>query len=242
LKLGEINHTVASPDLSLAYSPFALLLRQKLGEWRKQEAIARAKEQRVKFGSSLRELQASLNEADKMPANESLEYANRFAKAIDKRNIHVLLNFLDTANDCNQVTKKAVQETFGIKVIGMNSEERRKVIFTFCGYNNEQRVEFEKEVAEKRTATIHARDVEQAKKKAESVKVRYAGEILSGSEYVDRSFAEGYTVITTNKKGATTQYWLSNPDAGCSRSIQKNNGTLAYARLVCGATEFRQAA
>jgi len=238
--IGTVSGT--PPDLSQAYSPFALLLRERLGESRKQHAIEVAQEHRVKNLHSLRELERSLKEAEQLPALSDLRFPNLFAEAIDKRGIDVMLTYLDTSNEHNMITKKAVQEVFGFKVVGLKTAERRDAIFAFCGYDSQMRAQYEKGVATKKAASERAREAGYAKEVAEATKVSFNGEVISGAEYVDRCVADGYTVISTSKKGAALQYWLSNPQTNCSRSVQKKDGTLEYAQLVHGLTEFRQAA
>jgi hypothetical protein len=242
LKLRRSTLQLVPCDLSLAYSPFALTLRAMLGEKRKTNAIEHANEQRSKYHHSLRQLHESIAEANQLPGRETLCYSNQLAEAIDTKNVGVMLTYLDTSYEHNQTTKKAVYETFGLKVNGLKAAERRDVIFAFCGYDSEMRAKYEKEVDDKQAKSNYEREAKSARSTAESCKTRFNGEIMTVAEYVDRAVAEGFTVISTTKKGAATQYWLSNVDKGHSRSIHKKNGSLDYAKLVHGVTEYRRAA
>lgn len=242
LKLRETMLSLVPCDLSLAYSPFALLLRERISEWRKQDAIEQAHEQRTKYHHTLRQLHERLKEVEQIPAVEGLRIPNLFAEAIDKKDIDVLLTYLDTSSEHNQITKKAVQEVFGLKVNGLKAAERRNAIFSFCGFDSEQRDQYEKDAADKQTESKHAREAGYARTNAENNKVNFNGEIISAAVYVDRCVADGFTVISTSKKGAATQYWLSNLDSRASRSVQMKDGSLEYAKLVHCLTEYRQAA
>lgn len=242
LKVRETTMSVAPCDLTQAYSPFAFVLRAMLGETRKQDAIALAHEQRNKFHHSLRNLHERMKEADLLPELESFHYANKIAEAIDKKDVGVLLACLDTSQEHNQTTKKAVYDTFGFKVNGLKSADRRTAVFVFCGYDSEQRIQYEKSVADKAADAQRKREITDVTETAENAKVSWNGVVMSAKTYVDQMVECGFTVIAKTKKGAATLYWLYDAQLKSGRSIRKADGSLDYAKSLPGVTEHRQAA
>lgn len=231
------------PDPSTAVSPFAYTLRVMLGEHRKLDMIQQAEERFAKRHCTRRELHAQVACAELLPAYESFSYPNKFAVAVERKDIGTLLTYLDTPNDRNVTTKKAMHDVFGLKLIGLKAEERRNAIYSFCGLDAQKRKAHELEVATKAATTERENEINKVRKMAESGRIRLStGAIVTLAEYVDQAVAEGYTCIATRKRGATKQYWLSNPQAGYFKSIQKKDGSLDYAVLIHGLSVEKLAA
>ena len=225
-------------DLTQAFSPFAVMLREQIAAEQMRLHTKAAHENREKYGHSLRLTERELVLAKRVPSSMPLGWANRMAEAIEQRNIDYMLETLDTPDDWNRITKKLFCQVFDVKLLGVKAEERRAAIFKWCGLNDIERHLYEKTQETQHAAKKQAEAVESAKNRAKEAKWRMAnGEVVSGTEYVDRSVGEGYTELIVRMRGRVPQYWLSNPQTRCIRNILAKDGTLDYVRLVHGIKE-----
>lgn len=230
-------------DLSGAISPLALRIRQLIGDNRVKNETQRIEEQRASGRMSLRELEISKDRVGRLLQEEPLGWANKMARAVEARNIEVLLDVLDGPDDSNTMSKKAIHEYFGVKLLGIKAKDRRNAIFLFCGYDSEKRTQYEQGVLARKAAEAGQRASKEAENRAVQAKWRMTdGSLVTGKEYVDTAVAEGHTVIYSTRKGRALQYWLKNPAKGYLRNILAKDGTLDYARLVLGLEEERMAA
>lgn len=230
-------------DLSTAFSPLALHIRQLIGEWRQKAETQRIDEERSRGNISLRVVETAKIQIARIVDEEPLEWANKMARAVEELNIDLLLHVLDTPDDSNTMSKKAIKEQCGLKLLGLKAKDRRDAIFAFCGYDSEKRRQYEKAILDQANKDSELRASKEAENRASQSKWRVdGGKVVSGKEYVDAAVAEGYTVIATSRKGRALQYWLKNPAKGASRNILAKDGTLDYARLVLGLEEERKAA
>ena len=230
-------------DLSTAFSPLALRIRQLIGEWRQHSETQRINAERSSGNISLRVFEVAKAQIERIVDEEPLEWANKMARALEEKNLELLLHFLDTPDDSNTISKKAIKEHYGLKLLGLKAKDRRDAIFTFCGYDSEKRRQYEQAILEQARKDNEIRASKEAENRASQSKWRMEdGKIVSGKEYVDLAFAEGYTCIATSSKGRAVQYWLKNPAKGALRNILAKDGTLDYARLVLGLEEERKAA
>lgn len=230
-------------DLSTAFSPLALRIRQLIGEWRVKNETQRLEENRMQGRTTLREFEMMKAQIERIVETEPMEWANKMARAVEERHLDLLLHVLDTPDDSNTMSKKAVQEHCGIKLLGLKAKDRRNAIFLFCGYDSEKRQQYEQAILDRKTKEAAQRASKEAEECAAQAKWRMAdGSIVSGKEYVDMAVAAGHTVIQATRKGRALQYWLKNPVNGYMQNILSKDGTLAYARLVLGLEEERKAA
>jgi hypothetical protein len=223
--------------------PLALLIRQKIGEYRRDKEIERCNQERAKGHMSLREFSRHVGIANQYPETETLAWGNKIADAVEAREIAFLLDILDTPDDANTISKKAICEIFGLKLLGLKAAARRQAIFEFCGYDSEKVAQYEQALRNAAEKASHERSMQDAETRASNAKWRVSGgEVISGKEYVDRAVAEGYTTIYTTRKGKALQYWLADISSGRSKNVLAKDGTLDYARLVHGLKEEPKAA
>lgn len=237
------ENSAPAVDLSTAFSPLALHIRQLIGEWRVKNETQRIEEQRKAGNISLREYEMMKMQIARIMETEPLEWANKMARAVEERHLDMLLHVLDTPDDSNTMSKKAIQEHCGLKLLGLKAKDRRNAIFLFCGYDNEKRQQYEQSILDREAQEAKQRASKEAEEYAAQAQWRMTdGSIVSGKEYVDLAVAAGHTIIVATRKGRALQYWLKNPVNGYIRNILAKDGTLAYARLVLGLEEERKAA
>lgn len=241
LKKREAKIQGAIPDASEAYNDFASRLRERLAQSRLKASIARADEGREKYHWPIRDYEFEIDIANLAMAYESFKYPNRFAKAIEAKDIQELLIFLDAPEGDNVTTKRLVHDVYGLKTFGVPAADRRRAIFEFCGYDDAKRIQYEQELEKARADKVAQGELEKAKNRASQVSYRVDGEIMTGAEYVDKRVAAGYDEILTRKRGNAVTYWISNRN-GYLSALRKNDGTLDYAMLVHGLQIKNQAA
>lgn len=230
-------------DISTAFSPLALRIRQLIGEWRVKNETQRIEEQRARGNLSLREFELAQSQIERFMETEQMDWPNKMARAVETRHIERLLDALDTPDDRNIASKKAIHEHCGLKLRGLKAKERRDAIFAFCGYDSDKRLQYEQGIRDKAKQDAERRASKEAAERAVNARWRTAdGNIVSGKEYVDAAVAEGFSLIVSTRKGRSLQYWLKNPAKGYLRNILAKDGTLDYARHVLGLNEDRMAA
>lgn len=230
-------------DISTAFSPLALRIRQLIGEYRVKNETKRIEEQRHGGSIGLREFEMMKVQIERIVETEPMEWANKMARAVEELNLELLLHVLDTPDDTNTASKKAIHEHRGLKLLGLKAKDRRNAIFVFCGYDSEKRQQYEQSILDREAKEANQRASKEAEERAVQAKWRMTdGSIVNGKEYVDLAVSEGYTVIASARKGRALQYWLKNPAKGHLRNILAKDGTLDYARVVLGLEEERKAA
>lgn len=230
-------------DLSTAFSPLALRIRQLIGELRVKNETKRLEEDRMQGRMALREYEVEKARISQIMQAEPLEWANKMARAVEELNLELLLHVLDTPDDSNTASKKAIHEHRGLKLLGIKAKDRRDAIFAFCGYDSEKRRQYEQDILDRQATKTAQRASKAADERAVQAQWRMTdGSIVNGKEYVDRAVSEGYTVIVSTRKGRALQYWLKNTAKGHYVNILAKDGTLDYARVVHGLEEERKAA
>jgi hypothetical protein len=155
------------------------------------------------------------------------------AVAIDQRHLSLLLEVLDSPDDRNRSSKRAVDEHYGVKLRGGNSKTRRRAIFALCGMDEAAQSAWESADAERKAAERKAEDAQRAKEAAQRTQYqRPDGVIIDGAQHVEAAIEEGFREIRDWRKGASKQYALVNPERGEARTLRAKDGTLDYARAM----------
>lgn len=220
-------------DLSAACSVLALGIRTRIAQGRLAAKIKRLDEDRASGNISKREHARASQDARSDVAYESLTWPNAVATAVEEKDLPFLLDALDTPDERNQHSKRAIQEATGVKLLGLKAATRRAAIFALCGYDEDQRKQYETDEASRKAHRILESEKKEAATRAAESRWRVdGGAIINGKEYVDQAVAEGFSEIEARKRGRATEYWLMNRAAGRLKNVRAKDGTLDYARLV----------
>jgi hypothetical protein len=148
------------------------------------------------------------------------------------------------ANGVNPTGLAVFCEVAGIKA-PRTQRDQWAAIKAFCGYSEEQdaaRVEARK--AELAQAAV-TREVEWSARAAERVSINMgSGVTMTGREWVDSAIADGWTRLSSWKRGAATAYGLARPGESTVRCMDgKGWGPIArYARAVLASEPPQQVA
>lgn len=215
------------------FSPLADQLRLAMAEAQFLAQVKLINGRRDRNELSIRQYQYEIAMANRLGSSGFLDYGNRLAKAVASKDVVYLLQVLDGPDDSNTITKRALQKYVGLKLLGFKSAARTTAIYEFCGYDQQAQSEFERNqnaVAEKARADRHEKDVI---KLVESIRYKVpSGHVVNGKEFVDQAVSDGYTEITTTKRGNSQQFWLTNPATNRSFGLLKKNGTVDYAEIA----------
>lgn len=209
-----------------------------------QKAQQEDLQQRIASKSlSQREIWRMQSRIANMATEHSFLYPNRLAQAITNRDMHFLIDILDSS--INLSSQRTVKKVYGIQLEKLSSPKRVREIFRLAGYVQDADYEaakavYDGQVAAAAKARLAVRQAEEqaqrlphARQKAACVRVRYDGKVVNGHEFVDAVVASGFTCITTRKQGAVNQYLLTNPDQPHDAyKLNAGDGTLDYARCV----------
>jgi hypothetical protein len=212
---------------------FAARLRQILADWQRERSIDRADLERAQGRMTERQHKLECEMALLSHGCHTFEWANRMAVALERRDLPLLLEVLDSPDDRNRSSKRAVEEFHGVKLRGMKAKDRRRAIFALCGMDGAAQTTWEAADAERRVAARKAADAEHAKEVAQRARYqRPDGVVIDGAAHVDAAIEEGFREIRDWRKGASKQYALVNVDLGLARTLRAKDGTLEYARAM----------
>ncbi|MGY6123687.1 hypothetical protein ACW9YQ_34200 (plasmid) [Paraburkholderia strydomiana] len=212
---------------------FAARLRELQADSRRDKALDRADMERAQGRMSARRHKLECEMAVLSHGRESYEWANRLAVAIEERDIAKLLDVLDTTDERNQSSKRAVEEFHGVKLRGAKAKARRRAVFSLCGFDEPAQAQWEKADEQRRMEKRKAEDAQRARDAAQSARYkRTDGTVIDGVTHVDDAIASGFSEIRNWRAGAILQYALVNPALNEGRRLQAKDGTLAYARAV----------
>lgn len=220
-------------DIGVPASPLASRMRELLANIHRDQAIARIESERAAGQLSLREhcLRHELALLDHGRA--TYEWGNRISNAIDGRDLGFLLQTLDTTDDWNRSTKRAIFEVLGVKLTGLRAAARRRAVFALCGLDEVAQAEWEAQAQVQRAAREHRRLFDKSRELAERARYRAPDStVVSGVQHVDASIADGFSEIREWRKGAAKQYALVHPEKAEGRRLRAKDGTLAYARAM----------
>lgn len=219
--------------LGTPFNAFAERLRQILADSRREKSIDRADMERVQGRMTERRHKLECQMALLSHGRETFEWANRVAIAFEQRDLPLLLQVLDSPDDRNRSSKRAVEEFHGVKLRGMKAKDRRRAIFALCGMDGAAQSTWEAVFAEHKAAERKAEDAQRAKEAAQRTKYqRPDGAVIDGAQHVEDAIASGFREIRDWRKGASKQYALVNLELGQARTLRAKDGTLDYARLM----------
>lgn len=215
------------------FSPLADQLRLAMAEAQFVEQVKLTNGRRDRNEISVRQYQYEIAMANRLGSSGFLEYGNRLAKAVADKDVVYLLHVLDGPDDSNTITKRAFKKYVGLKLLGLKAADRTTAIYEFCGYDRRAQSEFERNqqaAAEKAKADRREKEVI---KLVESIRYAIpAGGVVNGKEFIDQAIGNGFTEITTTKRGNSQQFWLTNPSTQRSYALLKKNGTVDYAEIA----------
>ncbi|MEX3935713.1 hypothetical protein AB4Y32_28595 [Paraburkholderia phymatum] len=219
--------------LGTPVNAFAGRLRQILADSKRDKSLDRADMERTQGRTTARRHKLEREMALLSHGRETFEWANRMAVAIEQHHLPLLLEVLDSPDDRNRSSKRAVEEHYGVKLRGGNSKTRRRAIFALCGMDEAAQAAWESADAERKAAQRKAEDAQRAKEAAQRTKYQRAdGVIIDGAQHVEAAIEEGFREIRDWRKGASRQYALVNPERGEARTLRAKDGTLDYARAM----------
>ncbi|AEI83106.1 hypothetical protein CNE_BB2p03110 (plasmid) [Cupriavidus necator N-1] len=219
-----------SGDDAAPVSPLAARLHSLIGAKRYAERLARAQAERARGAMSERCLQRETALAAIERDHASFSWPNRFALAVMQRDIATLLQTLDTPNDRNTSSKRALREQFGVVLTGVPAVTRRRRIFELCGFSEAEQQHWEAQAQTARTERLQADDAERARERAEASRWSVDGRKMNGREYVDLCINQGFSQIRHFPRGSARVYYIEQPATRTIRRLQAKDGTLDYAR------------
>ena len=95
--------------------------------------------------------------------------------------------------------------------LGTNKESRQAAIYAHCGYSPEQAEQHRQQREARKRVQLLEADAKQAIRSCENYQVRFEGKAISGRQFIDDLFEQGYTELLTRKQGSVTRYGLKNP-------------------------------
>ena len=236
LKLRE-QKLPAAETLGTAFNAFATeIYKQQIAvqtlEWRGQlqhDVAARS--------MTLREQAMRERDIESLPCMVGFKWANRLAQAFDSRDIDQLLEMLDCAEGTNNASKRAVEAKFGVKLLNVKAVARRRAIYTAAGFvSDEEYLAADKGHKERKADAVAAEKQAEAQRredanlknlKAQAFKFR--DKFVNGVEFIDTIWAEGYTQLRAEKRGACPTFFLEGPGRGC---YSVKGASLQYARSL----------
>ncbi|WP_186157302.1 hypothetical protein [Burkholderia gladioli] len=218
-------------DVGTASSPAAERLRELIADAVLKKTLDWLEAEREQGRISQRRygLQVEIAKLDR--GRTTFEHPNRFAAAVEARDVGELLRHLDHPVGWNDQSKQVVHEQYGLSLRGLNSARRRRAIFVFCGYDEAEQADWEAKQGAARARRVAEKAANDAKEQAGRARYRRSDNVvISGVEHVDRAIAEGYSEIRCVRRGAATRYALAKPGSTESRRLRAKDGTLDYAR------------
>lgn len=220
-------------DVGVPASPLASRMRELMAESHRDQAIAHIELEWAAGRLATREYRLRHELVLLDHGRATYEWGNRIVQAIEGRDPGFLLQILDTTDDWNRLSKRAIFEVLGVKLTGLRAVARRRAVFALCGLDEAAQAEWEAQAQGQRAAREHRRLFDKARELAEHARYRAPDStVISGVQHVDASIAAGFSEIRAWRKGAAKQYALVNPEKGEGRRLKAKDGTLAYARAM----------
>lgn len=213
--------------------PLAKAIVDMIEETRYVRSLASLDKDRHSRRISQREYESSKLWVERDYETRSYSYGNKMSEAIENRQIGYLLSVLDSPDDRNRGSKKAIHQVLGVKLLGLKAAERRRTIFGLCGMNEAEQARMEQVLSEQADARRRKQDADDARTRASRVNYRMdTGEVIDGAVFLERKVSEGYIEIREHRRGATKRYTLANPTTNLGYRIAAKNGTVDYARVL----------
>ncbi|WER50733.1 hypothetical protein CupriaWKF_30730 [Cupriavidus sp. WKF15] len=211
-------------------SPLAARLHALIGAKRYAKHVERVAAERTKGNLSERRFQSEMSMAAVERDHASFSWPNRFALAVLQRDIATLLQVLDTPNDRNTSSKRALREVCGVALTGVPATTRRRRIFEMCGFSESEQHQWELQALAAKSERLQEQDAECARKRAEASRWNLNGKRMNGREYVDLCIDEGFSQIRHFPRGSARVYYIEQPATRTARRLRAKDGTLDYAR------------
>lgn len=242
LKVREMPPGRSLPDLGAPINVFAQDLRE-------MQIANRVKTQRDYIDQEMSKGNLSQREKDfkesllkDIPLWESFAWANKVVKAIEEKNLQLLLEMLDgTTND---TTKRAIEKHYPVKLRNVSAAARRRGIFALighvtaeqvlvaeCTFKAEQLARKQTEREENERKRIESR-LEDSKEIAARIKISFKGVLMNGAEFVEKIIQDGFNQIASRKRGAVSKCIVRNAELGQFYELKRNNGTADYAEAL----------
>lgn len=198
-------------------------------------------ESRIEQGATKRDIDFQRRRIDNIEREHSFAYPNKVAMAVKNRNMHFLMEILDSS--LNVSTQRAIKRTRGIELERLASAARIREIFRLAGYVDDAdyvqaRARYDSEVATAKAANQAQQAIKDRERQREnltramnSTRIKFDGEIMSMAAFIQKAIADGHNRVTTQKRGAVPRYYLVN-EAGSGYLLDAKNGALDYARML----------
>lgn len=220
-------------DVGEPVSPLAIRVRELVADSTRKRAIDQADRELALGRISRRMHRHHCNIARLEHGRHTFAYGNRLSRALDQRDVRLLLEVLDTSDEHNRASKTAFREVLGVKVLGVRAVARRRAVFALCGYSGDEQAHWERDAAQAKAQRDAERDLKEARDAAARASYRAGnGAELSGAEHVDLAISEGYCTIHSFRRGAILNYALMRGNESAARRLSAKDGTLAYARAL----------
>lgn len=220
-------------DVGEPVSPLAIRVRELVADSMRERTIDQADREQALGRISRREHRHRCNIARLEHGRHTFAYGNRLSRALDERNVSLLLDVLDTSDEHNRASKTAFHQVVGVKILGLRAAARRRAVFAMCGYGVDEQAQWERAAAQAKAQRDAERDLKEAREAAARARYRAGnGAELSGAEHVDRAISEGYCTIRSFRRGAILNYALARGNESAARRLSARDGTLAYARAL----------
>ena len=152
-----------------------------------------------------------------------------------ERDMKRLLYKLDLPDSINRSSKLALEETLGVKLLGLRANARRRALFAMCCFDEVQQLRIEADIGGTVTKQrLLCAKVIARKRAASTMYSQPDGETLNGAEHVERTIAEGCTDLLIAGRGASKRYRLAR-EGGLAAPVRAKDGTLDYARFLLAA-------
>ncbi|CAM8641899.1 hypothetical protein MCEMSEM18_03494 [Comamonadaceae bacterium] len=206
-------------------------------------------EDRIKQGMTQREIAFTRQRIATMEREYSYSYPNKLANAVTQRNMHFLVDVLDSPN--NVATQRAIKRVKGIEIERKASRERIREIFRLAGYEDDAqyqqaRAEYDAQVAAAKAAKQAEDAIKRRKAERENLqsamanqKIQFEGKVMSKAAFIESAIAQGFNRVTSEKRGAVPRYYLTNA-AGSGYLLETKGGMLDYARMLLEQVESDQ--
>lgn len=145
-------------------------------------------------------------------------WARTLALNLANRDVEPLLELMGRTG--NPSSKALFEHVSGMS-LGTNRTTREAAVYGYCGYSPEQAQQHRQQRDAMAKVRSTEREVRSIIKRVESAKISYNGETMTQKAFIDRVFAEGYTMLTPYQRGATTRYALSNQAARASFALKE---------------------
>lgn len=140
--------------------------------------------------------------------------------AITDRDVDHLLSVLAPSAVRNPSTAKLFQDISG-KMLGTNKQSREAAIYAHCGYSPDAAAEHRAQRESRKRVKMLEAEAKQTIARCENYQIRHNGSVISGKQFIDARFEEGYTELITRKRGSVTRYGLINPSTGSYYDLQE---------------------